>query len=56
MIFSKSDKIAGSEPAFQICEILTQVRILGSLLWITDLDPDPDPALFFSGIKDANRK
>jgi hypothetical protein len=56
MIFSKSDIIAGSEPAFQICEILTQVRILGSLLWITDLDPDPDPALFFSGFKDANRK
>ncbi len=40
----------------RIREILRRIRILGSLHWITDLDPDLDPALFVSGFQDATKK
>jgi hypothetical protein len=37
-----------------------RIRILGSVQWITDLDPDPDsdsaPALFVNGFDEANKK
>jgi hypothetical protein len=32
------------------------IRILGSLQWLTDLDPDPDPGLFVSDSQDAKKK
>jgi hypothetical protein len=35
-------------------DFLRRIRILGSVHWITD--PDPDPALFDSGFKDAHKK
>ena len=37
---------------FRIRDILIRIRIIGSVYWITD----QDPALFGSGLKDANKK
>jgi hypothetical protein len=42
------------EPVFQILDVLVRIRTHGPYNWITDLDPDP--ALFFSGFHDANKK
>ncbi len=39
---------------FWIRDILRRIRILGHVLWITD--PAPDPAIFFSLFRDANKK
>jgi hypothetical protein len=42
-------------PLFRSRDILIRIRILGSAHWITDLDPDPDPALFGSGFQVAKK-
>jgi hypothetical protein len=38
---------------FRIRDILVQILIFRCVHWITDREPDP--ALFFSGFKDANK-
>jgi hypothetical protein len=38
---------------FRVLDILRLIRILGSVHWITN--PDPDPALFVSGFRDTNK-
>ncbi len=49
-------------PVFRIRGILRwiQIRILGSIQWITypdpDLDLEPDPDLFVGSFRDANKK
>jgi hypothetical protein len=49
-------------PVFRTRDILRwiQIRILGSVQWITypdpDLDLESDPALFVSCFRDANKK
>ncbi len=47
-----------SQAEFRICDILIRIQIFGSVHWITDPDQDPalGPALFVSGLKDANKK
>jgi hypothetical protein len=44
------------EAVFRIRDILIRIRIriLGSVHWITD--PDPDSSLFGIGFSDANQK
>ncbi len=44
------------EAVFWIFDILRRIRILRSVHWITDPAPDSDPALFFSGFRDTNKK
>ncbi len=41
---------------FRISEILIRIRILGSVLWISDPDLDPEPALLGSGFRDASKQ
>ncbi len=44
--------ISYSTVVFQIRDIFKRIRILGSVLWITD----PSPALFVSGLQKTNKK
>ncbi len=37
---------------FRFRDILRRIRVLGSVHWIRD----PDPSLFASGVRDANKK
>jgi hypothetical protein len=39
---------------FRIRDILKRIRILGPVHWVTD--PAPDPGIFISGFRDANKK
>jgi hypothetical protein len=39
----------------RIRDILIRIRIVGSVHWITDPDPAPDPALFVNDFQDANK-
>ncbi len=40
----------------RIHDILARIRIRGSMLWLTDPDLDPDPAIFVIDLQDANEK
>jgi hypothetical protein len=40
---------------FRIRDILRRIRILGSVHWITEKNPDLGPALFVSGSNEAKK-